>query len=264
MFKKLAEYYLLLTLVLAVFSCTQQQTPVIGSTVAVSKPSSIMSPFHYHKMIEVAPGQNFDIMSWGTPHNGSLLILHSDSANNKFTTTTGDLEGAITDVFNSDMDTDGNPELLVEVKAKDTVDYTAIYAYEFKNNEKANKLNFPKLTKNQITGYRGKDNFYMKDGKLIREFPVYDGNTVAAKPTGQKRVLQYNLHSNNLTVTDLSASTLKLNTSVAKKDTVNKPQGTKKPDEKKTKTTRIQKKKPIHKKETYKRKKKKHRHHRNE
>lgn len=169
-----------------------------------------MAPFRFHKMIEVSPGQDFDILSWGrgSTTTGSLLILHSDSAAKKFTTTTGDLEGAITDVFNSDMDVDGNPELLIEAKAKDTIAYTAIYAYEFIDN-KAQKLDFPKLTTSQKKGYRGMDNFYMKDGKLIREFPVFDGNSSTAKPTGQKRVLQYSLRGNNLTVKDLSADTAK-------------------------------------------------------
>lgn len=191
------------------FGCTHDK-PKINLSVTAPKPEVFMAPFRYHKTIEVVPGQDFDIMSWGrgSTTKGSLLILRSDSINKVFTTTTGDLDGAITDVFNSDMDADGNPELLIEAKAKDTVDYTSIYAYEF-NDSKATKLDFPKLTSSQRKGYRGADNFYMKDGKLIREFPLYDSNNAAAKPTGQKRILQYNLRSNNLTVKDLSADTLK-------------------------------------------------------
>jgi hypothetical protein len=110
----------------------------------------------------------------------------------KYTTTTGDLDGTITDVYNADMDTDGNPEILIQSKGKDTVNYAKIYAFEFNNNNAANKLDFPKLTNSQKKGYRGDDNFYIKDGKLIREFPIYDGNDKAAKPTGAKRQLEYN------------------------------------------------------------------------
>jgi len=229
-----------------IFGCSQDQPKNLAATTAPKAPE-VMAPFRFHKMIEVAPGQDFDVLSWGRGSNtsGSLLILRSDSAGKKYTTTTGDLEGAITDVFNSDMDVDGNPELLIEAKAKDTIAYTTIYAYEF-NADKANKLDFPKLTTTQKTGYRGADNFYMKDGKLIREFPLFDGNTSTAKATGKKRVLQYNLKANSLTVKDLSADTLK--NGAPKVDTI-----AKKPVEKKT-----EKKSTKHKHEEPKKKKRKH------
>ncbi|QKJ29833.1 hypothetical protein HQ865_08710 [Mucilaginibacter mali] len=232
-------------------ACTQEQ-PKKNFADAKSTAPAVMQPFRFHKMIEVSPGQDFDIMSWGrgSTTSGSLLILRSDTISKTFTTTTGDLDGAIADVFNSDMDADGNPELLIEAKAKDTIAYMSIYAYEF-NESKASKLDFPKLTSTQKKGYRGNDNFYMKDGKLIREYPIYDGNTSAAKPTGQKRVLQYNMRSNSLTVKDLSADTLKM-----KGDTT----AVKKPVEKKEepKNTKTEKKTTKH-KETPKKKKKHHR-----
>jgi hypothetical protein len=240
---------------LLLFGCSQDVPKNYSQPTAAPKAPELMAPFRFHKMIEVAPGQDFDIMSWGrgASTQGSLLILRSDSVSKKYSTTTGDLDGAITDVFNSDMDVDGNPEILIEAKAKDTVDYTTIYAYEF-NESKATKLDFPKLNTVQKSGYRGGDNFYMKDGKLIREFPVYNGNTSTAKPTGQKRILLYNLKSNSLTVKDLSADTIKVN-GVKPDSTAKKP--VEKKAEKKT-----DKKSPHHKKEAPK-KKKKH-HHRDE
>lgn len=255
---------------MVLFGCTQDQ-PKKNFSDAAPKASVPMAPFRYHKMIEVSPGQDFDVMSWGrgSSATGSLLILHSDSVNKKFTTTTGDLDGAIVDVFNADMDIDGNPELLIEAKAKDTIDYMSIYAYEFKENS-VNKLDFPKLTTTQKKGYRGADNFYMKDGKLIREFPVYDGNSQGAKPTGQKRVLQYNLRSNNLTVKDLSADTLKINNTTTTAKTTAAP--VKKTEEKKTETKKTAKKSSTkekkstkrHHKEEPKKKKKHHHRHRSE
>jgi len=164
-----------------------------------------MDPFRYHKLIEVSPGQDYDILSWGrgSTKTGAFMILHSDSAAAKYTTTTGDLDGAIVDVYNSDMDLDGNPEILIQAKGKDTINYTHIYAFEFSNG-KAQKLDFPKLTKSQKKGYRGDDNFYIKDGALIREFPIYDAHDASAKPTGAKRELQYGLRNNEFTVKQLS------------------------------------------------------------
>lgn len=185
-------------------SCQNNEKPPVVNTVP-AKPV-LTAPFRYHKLIEVSPGQDYDVLSWGRGSTtvGAFMILHSDSAAAKYTTTTGDLDGSIVDVYNSDMDLDGNPEILIQAKSnKDTVNYTNVYAFEFTNG-KAQKLDFPKLTKTQRDGYRGEDNFYIKDGMLIREFPIYEGNGKDAKQSGQKRQFQYGLRNNEFTVKQLS------------------------------------------------------------
>ena len=90
-----------------------------------------MEPFRYHKLIEVSPGQDYDIFSWGrgTLKAGAFEILHSDSGEAKYTTTTGDLDGEITDVFNTDMDLDGNPEILIQAKENDTVNFHPLVCF---------------------------------------------------------------------------------------------------------------------------------------
>jgi len=197
-------YFFMLMVCVIAAGCAQQAPKPPAATVAAQKPA-IMEPFRFHKLIEVSPGNDFDVVSWGRGSKdiGSFAILHSDSADIKYTTTTGDLEGSIIDVYNSDMDLDGNPEILIQAKAKDTSNYAIIYAFEFTNG-RADKLDFPKLTKSQRKGYRGDDNFYIQDGKFMRQFPVYDGDGKDAKPTGQKRLLQYGLRDNQFTVQTLS------------------------------------------------------------
>ncbi len=232
--KKNFGFYLFMLIGCAFVSgCSNDEKPTSVTTTVSNKPV-IMDPFRYHKMIEVSPGQDYDILSWGrgSTATGAFEILHSDSAGAKFTTTTGDLDGAIVDVYNSDMDLDGNPEILIQAKGKDTINFTHIYAFEFTDG-KANKLDFPKLTKTQKQGYRGDDNFYIKEGILMREFPIYNGDTKAAKPTGQKRLLQYGLRNNTFTVKQLSKdstsvnSAQKIDKAVAKPaETTGKPKAT--------------------------------------
>lgn len=165
----------------------------------------LTAPFRFHKLVEVSPGQYYDVLSWGRGSNtvGSFLILHSDSAAKKYTTTTGDLNGDITDVYNTDMDLDGNPEILVEAKGKDTLNYVSIYAFEFTGG-RAQKIEFPQLSIAQRAGYRGNDNFYVKDGQLYREMPLYSGAGKEAKPSGEKRLFLYGLRNNTFTVKQLS------------------------------------------------------------
>jgi hypothetical protein len=211
---KMSRYdFLFLPAILLLSACSNGARKPLTTSVPVAKKPLIMEPFRYHKMIEVSPGQDYDIMSWGRGSSkvGAFMILHSDSASAKYTTTTGDLEGSIVDVYNSDMDLDGNPEILIQVKGKDTVSYSSIYAYEY-GSSKAQKLDFPKLTRSQRKGYRGDDNFYIKEGILIREFPIYDGNNAGAKPTAAKRVLQYGLRNNEFTVKQLSKDSTSLST----------------------------------------------------
>jgi hypothetical protein len=213
------NYLFISAIGLLIAGCGSNDKKTAANNNAVAKPA-VMQPFRFHKAVEVSPGQTYDVVSWGrgSTQVGAFAILHSDSSKMKYTTTTGDLDGTITDVFNADMDMDGNPEILIQSKGKDTVNYAKIYAFEFNNND-ADKLDFPKLTSSQKKGYRGNDNFYIKEGKLIREFPIYDSNDSLAKPTGAKRQLEYGLRSNNFTVKQLSVdSTSKTPAAVVKQE----------------------------------------------
>ncbi|MVN23142.1 hypothetical protein [Mucilaginibacter arboris] len=196
--------------------------PAVQHQILQAKPA-LTPPFRFHKTIEVSPGKSFDVFSWGrgSTETGSFLILESDSAAAKYTTTTGDLDGTITDVYNTDMDMDGNPEILVQAKSKDSTKYTQIYAFEYKDN-KAQKLDFPKLTSSQKKGYRGQDNFYIKEGVLMREFPLFDGNGKDAKLTADKRVLEYGIRSNNFTVKTVSQEDENKKSATAATDTAKK------------------------------------------
>ena len=198
---------LIAVVVAAVFAgCnSNNQQPAVQKAVTLAKPT-LMQPFRFHKTIEVSPNNIFDVFSWGIGSNktGAYLILESDSTGAKYTTTTGDLDGAITDVYNTDMDMDGNPEILIQTKAKDSTQHTQIEAFEYKDN-RAQKLNFPKLTSSQKKGYRGEDQFYIKSGTLMREFPMYDGSEADAKPTGKKRILEYGIRNNSFTVKTVEA-----------------------------------------------------------
>ncbi|MES2428570.1 MAG: hypothetical protein V4560_16430 [Bacteroidota bacterium] len=236
--------------------CAHEEKKTVTAS-ASEKTPALMDPFKFHKMIEVAPGQYYDVVSWGrgSADTASLLILHSDSVGKKYTTTTGDVNGKIVDVYNADMDIDGHPEMLIQAKRNDTINYNTIYAYEFYDT-RVQKLDFPKLTSSQRKGYRGNDNFYISEGKFIREFPIYEGSGSTAKPTGAKRKLEYSLSNNSFNVKQLS----KDSTSV--KDApipVSKPVVKKTEEKKHTATKKSEKK--HHKAEVHKKKKKK-RHHR--
>jgi len=196
---------------LVAFSACQQQTKPVNVIASADKVPALTQPFRYHKLIEVSPGNDFDVLVWGRGaiDAGSLLILHSDSTNIKYNTLSADFDGTAVDAFNTDMDVDGNPEFFIQASVKDTNHYTHMYAYEFENS-RARQMDFPKLTPSQQKGYRGSDVFYVKDGDLIREFPVYEGSGKEAKQTGQKRTLQYSLRNNELSARQVMTDSSKM------------------------------------------------------
>jgi hypothetical protein len=239
--KRLATYLLVFLSGAWLLACNNSEKP--AASVPTPKTPQVMPPFRYHKLVEVSPGQDYDVVSWGrgSTKTGAYAILHSDSAAAKFVTTTGDLTGTIVDVFNTDMDLDGNPEIIIQAKGIDTNNYTNIYAFEFTNGH-AEKLDFPKLSKQQRRGYRGEDSFYVKDGKLFREFPLFDGD---AKLTAQKRQLEYGLRDNSFTVKPLSKDSTNVSNSV--KSTTHPVQNKPKTEKHKTASrTRHKKKRRKH------------------
>jgi hypothetical protein len=258
--RKRFYFFMLIACITAGCSHEQKKPADVANT---PKTPAVMDPFKFHKAIEVSPGQTFDVLSWGrgATNTGAFLILHSDSSGKKYTTTTGDLDGTITDVYNADMDMDGNPEILIQAKGKDSTNYTNIYAFEFKDN-KAQKLDFPRLSTSQRKGYRGGDNFYIEEGKFIREYPIYEGSGSEAKPTGKKMKLEYGLSSNSFTVKQLSKdSTVKTVKAISQPtSTAKKTDKKDKPAEKHTKKAKKPEKK-HHKTEKHKKKKHHKKHH---
>lgn len=235
-------YFFALTACTLIYGCGDKEKSTL-KTAETTKAPVLMAPFTFHKLLEVSPGQYYDIVSWGrgAGNESTYLILHSDSTGKKYTTTEGDLDGAIKDVYNSDMDVDGNPEILIQSKGSDSTNFTHIYAYEF-NDNRAQKLDFPKLVSSK-NNYRGNDNFYIKEGKLIREFPSYTSNESDGKPTGGKFKFEYGLQDNSLTVTTLVKDSTLMNkadaTQTVKKEVSEKPKAKKStPKKKKTTTTK--------------------------
>lgn len=159
-------------------------------------------PFRFHKSIEVKPGLTFDVLSWGrgAEEIGQYLILRSDSADAKYSTISEELEGTVTDVWNMDLDSDGNPEIFIQAKGVDKESYLSMYVYEFTEGGSSQLVKFPELTSATKKKYHGKDSVYTKEGSLFREFPLYDEKDTAALKPVEKKVLEYRLRGNRFDI----------------------------------------------------------------
>ncbi len=196
---KLFRELLVVSFILSVVSCSSDQPK------EAQKPSVkvvLPKPFSFHKAIAIKPGLTFDVVSWGrgSEQTGAYLILRSDSADMKYRSTSGELEGKVTDAWNMDMDSDGNPEIFIEARTGDKENPLNMYVYEFDDNGSAREIRFPDLTASTKKTYRGKDSIYVREGSLFREFPLYEeADTAGIKPTG-KKVLEYSLRGSTFSV----------------------------------------------------------------
>lgn len=181
--------------------------PEDKSPVVVKKPEvkKIMQPFRFHKAIEVKPGLTLDIVSWGRGSNsvGGFLVLRSDSTHLNYKSMAGELDGKIVDAWDMDLDSDGNPELYIQSKGDGEGSYLSMYIYEYNESGSNQQIRFPELGSSLKKGYRGSDSIYVKDGKLMREFPLFSTGDSAVKATGEIRKLEYSLRSNSLNVKEI-------------------------------------------------------------
>lgn len=187
-------------------SCTSSEKPMVVD----QKPAKVnfQPPFRFHKAIEVKPGLTLDVVSWGRGSQsvGAYLILRSDSTHLKYRSISGELDGKIVDVWNMDMDSDGNPELFIQAQGEGEGSHLNMYVFEFTDNGSSQKINFPNLGSSSKKGYKGGDSLYIKEGKLRREFPVESTEENASqKETINKKVLEYGLRNNSFTVSEVKA-----------------------------------------------------------
>lgn len=192
------QHLLCITGMLFCLACTEDKP----KEVAVAPVKASKNPFPFYKDIEVKPGLNFEIISWGKGVDsiGGYQILMSDSIRNNYRSAAVDRKGIITDAWNMDLDNDGNPELYIQLLSKKNVSDLNVFEYAGGD---FNKISFPALNDKQKKGYTGNDKFFIKNGDLFRSFPVKD--TADSTKTVTK-TLQYRLSGNSFSANEVKTA----------------------------------------------------------
>ncbi|RDC55610.1 hypothetical protein DU508_15130 [Pedobacter chinensis] len=189
------QHLLLLTGMLFCFACTEEKP----AEVKIEAPKVEKNPFHFYKDVEVKPGLNFEIISWGKGPDsvGGYQILMSDSVKNNYKSEAAERKGVITDAWNMDLDNDGNPELYIQLLSKKNVSDLNVFEYA---GGSFNKIGFPSLNSTQKKGYSGNDKFFIKNGDLLRSFPVKDEADSTKNVT---KTYQYKLSGNSFSTIEV-------------------------------------------------------------
>jgi hypothetical protein len=172
-----------------------------GVKPAVSSTGKPAGPFPFYKNIEIRPGISFEIVSWGKGVDsiGGYLVLRTDSAKNSFKSLSNEREGIITDAWNMDMDTDGDPEIYIEMLSKKNVSDLHVYEY---SGGSFNKITFPGLSSSLKKNYGGNDKYTIKNGDLFRSFPLINPKDSTQK-AGELKTVQYRLSGNSFSTSEV-------------------------------------------------------------
>lgn len=189
------QHLLLLAGMLFCFACSEEKPKEVKiDPVKIEK-----NPFRFYKDIEVKPGLNFEIVSWGKGVDsiGGYQILMSDSVKSNYKSAAVDRKGIITDAWNMDLDNDGNPELYIQLLSKKNVSDLNVFEFSGGN---FNKISFPSLTSNQKKGYSGSDKLFIKNGDLFRSFSIKDETDSTKKMI---KTYQYKLSGNSFSTSEV-------------------------------------------------------------
>lgn len=198
------KHSLLLAGVLFIVSCSNNKEDVpLAAKADVTTPAADKKAgqFPFYKDINVKPGLNFEVVSWGKGVDsvGGYLILMSDSVKNNYNSFSAERKGIITDAWNMDMDNDGNPEIYIELLSKTNV--LDLNVYEYSGGD-FRKISFPPLSSNMKKSYAGNDKFLIKDGNLFRSFPLVNPKDTTIK-AGDVKMLVYQLSGNSFSVNEV-------------------------------------------------------------
>ncbi len=151
--------------------------------------------FSFYKDIQIRPGINFEVVSWGKGVDsvGGYLVLLSDSLRNNYKSLSNERKGIITDAWNMDLDNDGNPEIYIQLLNNKNVSDLNVFEY---SGGSFNKITFPGLNSNMKKIYGGNDKYVIKEGDLYRTFPIVNPRDTTEKAGDIKRI-KYSLSGNS-------------------------------------------------------------------
>ncbi|MCF6348487.1 MAG: hypothetical protein L3J20_09345 [Flavobacteriaceae bacterium] len=97
----------------------------------------------------------------------------------------------------TDVNKDGFDELYIITKAAGSGNYLNIIAYASNNDKSLTSVYVPEISNKDIDknglfhGYMGQDSFKFEDGKIVRQFPVYNETDSNSNLTGATREISY-------------------------------------------------------------------------
>lgn len=94
--------------------------------------------------------------------------------------------GDLVRVWLDDIDDDGAPDVLVHTVDPDPNAYGYLDLF-YLENDRYRVRSFPRLAMDQLAGFRGRDVFAVREGRIYRSYPVFRPEDPDDRPTGGSR-----------------------------------------------------------------------------
>ena len=102
-------------------------------------------------------------------------------------------------IFLEDLDEDGLDELYIITKGVGSGQYAGIIGFASDTDGSLRRIEVPEIQEQELStgklfyGYMGKDDIRVKNGTLVREFPVFLPSDTNDAPSGQMKEVRYRL-----------------------------------------------------------------------
>lgn len=93
----------------------------------------------------------------------------------------------------ADINRDGQPEVYIFTRVPGEGNYGRLFAYNFAMTGYWAQIEVQELPEDMQRGYQGLDTFEIRDGRLLRSFPLHLPDDAQGKPTGPRRTIVYAL-----------------------------------------------------------------------
>lgn len=103
----------------------------------------------------------------------------------------------IREAWIADLDDDGHAEIVIETASVDEEAYAEVQVYEWMKSHFFTYL-LPTLTREELVGYRGRDQFKVREDEIAHTFPIYQEHDKNCCPSGGTRQLIYQLQEDGL------------------------------------------------------------------
>lgn len=136
----------------------------------------------------------YDVIGHGqNSSEGGITVLRRAKGNKTDTLLTAARSGAFQKAFRTNLDAQNSHELIIVNQSAGSGSYAEILAYAISTNGMVTPIKIQSPSKDDLTGYMGKDSIYTDHKFLWRQFPIFNEGDANCCPSGGLKQIRYQM-----------------------------------------------------------------------